>query len=148
MTDLATFLINSFLGTCIVDGVGLTSKKGGFSLHTVASALINRDTSSVVFFPITFKNLVPTNRLVGVVIVRTILGALCRVVVLPIAVHIMGCVGGISNDSIFSRRVSCGMLGVGRLWWNTSISIYQLTGCRTMCNTTCPRDTTVNALMG
>lgn len=116
MTDLATFLINSFVGTCIVDHVGITSRKGGFSTHTMLSAVTKRKTSSLVFFPLTFNKLVPIDRLTGVVLIRIMLGALCRMVMLPMAIHIIGCVGQISSASMCSRRVSCGVLEVGRVW--------------------------------
>lgn len=106
IASLIAFLAGSFINAYIMSKMKLASKGKNFSARAILSTLGGESIDSIIFFPIAFAGLVPTDQLLIMVITQAVLKSLYEVIILPITIRVVKYIKKIENSDVYDQDIS------------------------------------------
>ena len=104
--SLTAFLLGSFLNAFVMSRMKKASGGRHFSFRAIASTVIGECADSLVFFPIAFIGLMPSNELLKMMAVQACLKTLIEVVVLPITTQLVKYLKRTEETDTFDENIS------------------------------------------
>lgn len=104
--SLTAFLLGSFLNAYVMSRMKKASGGRHFSFRAIASTVIGECADSLVFFPIAFIGLMPSNELLKMMAVQACLKTLIEVVVLPITTQLVKYLKLTEETDTFDENIS------------------------------------------
>ncbi len=87
--SLIAFLAGSFLNAYVMSKMKIASKGKNFSLRAIVSTLAGESVDSLIFFPVAFWGLIPSNQLFIMIATQVLLKSLYEVIILPVTVRVV-----------------------------------------------------------
>ncbi|MGL4333398.1 MAG: queuosine precursor transporter, partial [Bacteroidales bacterium] len=112
VASLLAFLVGSFLNAYVMSRMKVMTNGKYFSLRAVVSTLIGESADSLVFFPIAFAGIVPTDELFMLIITQAILKSAYEFLILPITVKVVNYVKRIDHSDVYDTDISYNILKV------------------------------------
>lgn len=112
VASLLAFLVGSFLNAYVMSRMKVMTKGKYFSLRAVVSTLIGESADSLVFFPIAFAGIVPTDELFMLIVTQAILKSAYEFLILPITVKVVNYVKRIDHSDVYDTDISYNILKV------------------------------------
>lgn len=113
--SFTAFLVGSFLNAYVMSRMKLISNGRNFSLRAVVSTLVGESADSLVFFPIAFYGIVPTNELLIMIATQAGMKTLYEVLVLPLTNSIVKWVKKREQTDVFDTDISYGVFKINDL---------------------------------
>lgn len=112
VASLIAFLAGSFINAYVMSKMKLASKGKNFSARAILSTLAGESIDSIIFFPIAFAGLVPTDQLFIMIITQAVLKSLYEVVILPITIRVVKYIKKIEGCDVYDQDISYNPLKV------------------------------------
>ncbi|WP_085535335.1 queuosine precursor transporter [Massilibacteroides vaginae] len=106
VASLIAFLAGSFINAFIMSKMKLASKGKNFSARAILSTLAGESIDSILFFPIAFAGLVPTDQLFIMVATQAVLKSLYEVIILPITIRVVKYIKKIEGSDVYDKNIS------------------------------------------
>lgn len=113
--SFAAFLCGSMVNAYVMSKMKMSAKgTRGFSVRAIVSTLWGEGTDSLIFFPLAFAGVLPSEQIVTLIITQTLLKTVYEIVVLPVTLGIVKRLRKIEGDE-------CGDLkNMSYKWWKIS----------------------------
>ncbi|MDR2474051.1 MAG: queuosine precursor transporter [Tannerella sp.] len=106
VASLCAFLVGSFINAYVMSRMKLSSHGRDFSLRAVVSTLAGESADSLIFFPIAFGGIIPTEELLLMVGTQAALKSLYEIIILPITIQVVRYVKKIDGSDAYDNNVS------------------------------------------
>jgi len=104
--SFAAFLTGSFINAYVMSKMKISSQGKHFSLRAVVSTIAGESADSLIFFPIAFFGLIPSDRMALMVVTQIALKSLYEIIVLPVTIRIVRYVKKIDGSDVYDTQVS------------------------------------------
>lgn len=112
VASLIAFLAGSFINAYVMSKMKLASKGKNFSARAILSTLAGESIDSIIFFPIAFAGLIPTDQLFIMIITQAVLKSLYEVIILPITIRVVKYIKKIEGSDVYDQNISYNPLKV------------------------------------
>ncbi len=106
VASLIAFLVGSFLNAYVMSRMKIHSQGNHFSVRAIVSTLIGESADSLLFFPIAFGGIIPTEELLIMVATQASLKSLYEVIVLPVTVRVVRYIKEIDGNDVYDTDTS------------------------------------------
>lgn len=104
--SLLAFLVGSFLNAYVMSRMKIAYRGRYFSVRAILSTIVGEGADSLIFFPIAFYGLMPTEELWKLMGIQVVLKTLYEIIILPITVRVVRYVKRIDGADVFDENVS------------------------------------------
>lgn len=112
VASLIAFLAGSFINAYVMSKMKIATKGKNFSLRAIASTFAGESIDSLIFFPIAFLGLVPTDQLLIMVVTQAVLKSLYEVIILPITIRVVKYIKKIEGSDVYDKDISYNILKI------------------------------------
>jgi len=112
IASLIAFLVGSFLNAYVMSKMKIASQGKNFSLRAIVSTLIGESADSLIFFPIAFIGLIPSNELLMMIGIQALLKSLYEIIILPITIRVVKYIKKIDGSDVYDVNTSYNILKV------------------------------------
>lgn len=106
VASFIAFLVGSFLNAFVMSKMKMASNGKNFSLRAIVSTLVGESADSIIFFPIAFAGIVPTEELLLLVGTQALLKTAYEIVILPVTVRVVKYIKKIDNSDVYDSDIS------------------------------------------
>lgn len=106
VASLIAFLAGSFINAYVMSKMKIASKGKNFSARAILSTLAGESIDSIIFFPIAFAGLIPTDKLLTMVVIQAVLKSLYEVIVLPVTVRVVKYIKKVEGTDVYDNDIS------------------------------------------
>ncbi|MBO4851593.1 MAG: queuosine precursor transporter [Prevotella sp.] len=110
--SFAAFLAGSFINAYVMSRMKLQSKGKHFSLRAILSTILGEGADSLVFFPLAFLGVIPTNELPWMMLWQLVLKTAYEVVVLPVTIRVVAFVKHHEQEDVYDEGISYDILKI------------------------------------
>ena len=103
IASLMAFLVGSFLNAYVMSKMKIASAGKNFSLRAIVSTLVGESADSMIFFPIAFAGLIPT---------QAVLKSLYEVIILPVTIRVVNYIKKVDGNDVYDVGTSYNILNV------------------------------------
>lgn len=104
--SLIAFLAGSLVNAYVMSKMKIASKGKNFSARAILSTLAGESIDSMIFFPIAFAGLVPTDQLLIMIATQAVLKSLYEVIILPITIRVVKYIKKIEGSDVYDENIS------------------------------------------
>ncbi len=112
VASLIAFLAGSFINAYVMSKMKIASQGKHFSARAILSTLAGESIDSLIFFPIAFAGLVPTDQLLIMIATQAILKSLYEVIILPITIRVVKYIKKVEGMDVYDRNISYNILKI------------------------------------
>lgn len=112
LASLLAFLVGSFLNAYIMSKMKIATRGKHFSLRAIVSTLVGESADSLLFFPIAFGGLIPTNELWAMMGIQACLKSLYEVIILPVTVQVVKYIKKTEQTDVYDRGISFNVINL------------------------------------
>lgn len=110
--SLLAFLVGSFLNAYVMSRMKVASQGRHFSYRAILSTMAGESADSVIFFPIAFGGLVPTDELLKMVILQAVLKTLYEIIILPVTIRVVKYIKKVDGTDVYDEKISYNILKI------------------------------------
>ena len=108
--SLCAFLVGSFINAYVMSRMKVASKGKHFSARAVISTLLGESADSLIFFPIAFAGVIPTNELL--MGIQAFLKSAYEVIILPVTIQVVKYIKKVEGIDVYDEKISYNILKV------------------------------------
>ena len=106
IASFIAFLCGSFINAYVMSKMKIASKGKNFSSRAILSTLAGESIDSIIFFPIAFVGLVPTDQLLIMIGTQAVLKSLYEVIILPVTIRVVKYIKKIEGSDVYDENIS------------------------------------------
>ena len=110
--SLCAFLVGSFINAYVMSRMKVASKGKHFSARAVISTLLGESADSLIFFPIAFAGVIPTNELLMMIGIQAFLKSAYEVIILPVTIQVVKYIKKVEGIDVYDEKISYNILKV------------------------------------
>ena len=110
--SLCAFLVGSFINAYVMSRMKVASKGKHFSARAVISTLLGESADSLIFFPIAFAGVIPTNELLMMIGIQAFLKSAYEVIILPLTIQVVKYIKKVEGIDVYDEKISYNILKV------------------------------------
>ena len=110
--SLCAFLVGSFINAYVMRRMKVASKGKHFSARAVISTLLGESADSLIFFPIAFAGVIPTNELLMMIGIQAFLKSAYEVIILPVTIQVVKYIKKVEGIDVYDEKISYNILKV------------------------------------
>lgn len=110
--SLCAFLVGSFINAYVMSRMKVASNGKHFSARAVISTLFGETADSLIFFPIAFAGVIPTNELLLMIGIQAFLKSAYEVIILPVTIQVVKYIKKIEQTDVYDENISYSILKV------------------------------------
>ena len=110
--SLCAFLVGSFINAYVMSRMKVASKGKHFSARAVISTLLGESADSLIFFPIAFAGVIPTNELLMMIGIQAFLISGYEVIILPVTIQVVKYIKKVEGIDVYDEKISYNILKV------------------------------------
>jgi queuosine precursor transporter len=100
------FLVGSFVNAYVMSRMKLNSGGKNFSARAILSTVFGETADSLIFFPLAFGGVLPTEVLPSLIIAQVVLKTLYEVIVLPVTIRVVKATKRHENEDAFDNGMN------------------------------------------
>ena len=106
------FIIGSFTNAYVLSKMKVKSKGKHFSLRAIFSTILGEGADSLIFFPIAFMGVIPTNELPMLMFWQVVIKTSYEIVVLPITIKVVNWVKKHEEEDVYDEGINYDILKI------------------------------------
>jgi uncharacterized integral membrane protein (TIGR00697 family) len=115
VASLTAFLAGSFINAYVMSKMKIASQGRHFSYRAILSTLAGESIDSIIFFPIAFGGLIPTDQLFIMIGTQAVLKSLYEVIILPVTIRVVKYIKRIEGSDVYDENISYNPLKIQEL---------------------------------
>ena len=100
------FLVGSFINAYVMSRMKVHSEGKNFSLRAIASTLFGESADSIIFFPLAFYGVIPTEELPYLMLWQVVFKTAYELLVLPLTIRVVDFVKHYEGEDVYDRNIS------------------------------------------
>ena len=100
------FLSGSFVNAYVMSRMKISSNGRHFSYRAIMSTIFGEGTDSIIFFPLAFLGVIPTEELPSLIISQVIVKTIYEIIILPVTIRVVNFTKRYEQEDIYDNNVS------------------------------------------
>lgn len=106
------FLVGSFINAYVMSRMKLHSRGKNFSLRAIVSTIFGEGADSVIFFPLAFYGVIPTEEIPVLMMWQILLKTAYEIVVLPLTIRVVRFIKRHEQVDVYDENISYNILKI------------------------------------
>ncbi len=113
--SFVAFLVGSFLNAYVMSKMKVATKGKNFGLRAVLSTLAGESADSLIFFPIAFAGIVPSQDLLIMIVTQAVLKTVYEIIALPVTKRVVKKVKEWDGSDVFDNNITYNVFKINEL---------------------------------
>lgn len=115
VASFIAFLVGSFLNAYVMSKMKVKTHGKGFGARAILSTIIGESFDSLIFFPIAFFGIIPTDKLLLMIVTQAVLKTVYEILILPVTKIVVNYIKKTDGSDVYDEDISYSVLKVGEL---------------------------------